>query len=553
MAVASVKARTYPCGTRAASLVVETLKFHGVDRVFCVPGESYLALLDALHDEPSIDVVVCRHEAGAGLMALADARLTGRTGVVLVSRGPGAANAALAVHAAEQDAVPLLLIIGQVERKDLRRGSFQEIDYSGMYGQIAKSVEEVTDPDRTCEAVRRALARANAGVPGPSVLVLPEDVQSATSTVRPSAVATVRSPSPPAEAVQEAARLLAGSERPLLIVGHGLATDRGRASLLACAERHEIPVAVSFRRHDVFPNDHRLYVGDMALANPPRQLAAFRRADVVLAIGTRLGDITTQGYRFPAAAADGGPRLIHVLADERFLNMTNTAELAQACDPATFLESIASFPRRAALDTGWLAELAELRREFAAWQPRVANDGVIFGAVVDRVAGRLAPDAIVCVDAGTFAAPLYRRLQFGPVRRLIAPISGAMGLGVPAAVAATMRFPERQTLCFVGDGGLLMTGNELAAPAVRTSRLKVILSDNSCYGSIRIHQEREYPGRVVGTTLANPDFAGYAGAFGLDYLDIETDADLPRLDAALESPRPTLIRIRTSLEAVLPR
>ena len=540
----------------AAEVLVAFLAAQGVDRAFCVPGESYVAVLDALHAHPRIDLVTCRHESGAGFMALADARLTGVPGVVLVSRGPGACNAAIAIHTAQQDSVPVLLIVGQVEARDLRARAFQEIDYSRMFDGIAKFIGEATSADQVPELLSRAWAAMLTGIPGPAVLALPEDVlaqvceRSALSPV----IASDAAPSP--ESADRLAELLRGAERPIVIAGGDL--DRppasgkmgGREQLLAFAERWQVPVAVSFRRQDLFANGHPLYAGDMGLSNPPAQRDAFARADLVIALGSRLGDITTQGYSFPVP----GQRLVHVCPDAAWLGWRFPAELALAAHALPTLAALAQ--RNAGAPPGraaWNAELRALQNADAAWAPRRADDGVVFGNVVAALGPRLPADAIVTLDAGTFGAPFYRKIAWKPGQRLLAPIAGSMGYGMPAAVAAALRHPGRTVICAVGDGGFLMTGSELAVAAARRAPLKVLLSENGSYASIRIHQERAHPGRTSGTDLVNPDLAMMGAAYGYPVMVVREEAEIPALLDALVAPGPLFAVVHTSLSAVLPK
>jgi acetolactate synthase I/II/III large subunit len=540
-------------GRTAGELLVESLVANGIDRVFCVPGESYLGLLDALFGRPDIDTVVCRHEAGAGFMALADARLTGRPGVACVSRGPGASNAAIAVHTAQQDGVPFLLLVGQVPACDVRRDSFQEIDYGKMYGSIAKWTAEVTDPARLAETILRALQVATTGVPGPVVLALPEDVLTAAvpddaETVRPQAV--VRA-APHADDHATLREWLAAAERPLVIAGSGLDRPRGREKLLAFLEAWSLPALVSFRRQDLVPNAHPLYAGDLGLANPETQMAALNEADLLVVLGARLSDITTQGYTFPRLVRPQ-MRLVHVHADADVIGTHFSADLAIACDPCTLLDRLGApppIPSRGA----WLDRLASERRKIATPRRFDVRDGVPFETIVDRVGKALPKNAIVTVDAGTFGAPVYRVIPFTPPQRLLAPIAGAMGFGVPAAVAAALREPQRPVICFVGDGGFLMTGNELAVALERKLTLKIILSDNGSYGSIRRQQEHEYPGRAVGTSFANPDFDLVARAFGYAPTRVRNLSDIEALAPLVAAPGPAFVIVETSLSAILPR
>ncbi len=533
----------------AAERIVEFLAAQGIDRAFCVPGESYIALLDALHAHNAVDLVTCRSEGGAGFMAVADAKLTGRPGVVLVSRGPGACNASIAVHTAEQDATPLILLVGQVEKRDLRRNAFQEIDYANMFRGVAKWVGEVTDPEQAPEFIARAYAMAMGGVPGPVVLSLPEDVL-AMECRAPLLPATLPAPLPPAPTdAARLATLLRGAERPILLAGHGFESAAGRAALLRFAETWSLPVAVSFRRQDLFPNHHPLYAGDLGLRNPDAQRAAFAEADLVLALGTRLTDITTQGWTWPAA----GQRLVHVCADPRFLGWLFPAELAIGADAvATIAALAAEAPAVPAGRAAWNARLRDIHVSDCQVAPRHFEDGIAF-AEVAKLIERIAPtDAIVTLDAGTFGAPFYRKAAWTPPQRLLVPVSGAMGFGVPAGVAASLRHPDRTVIALVGDGGVLMTGGEYAVAVARGVPLKLVLSDNGSYASIRIHQEKAHPGRVSGTSLINPDFAQWCAAFRVPVTVVDSKDDLPALEAALRAPGAAAIVVRTSLEAVLP-
>lgn len=534
-------------------VIVETLVLNGVDRVFCVPGESYLGLLDALYGRPDIDTVVCRHEAGAGFMALADARLTQRPGVALVSRGPGACNASIAVHTSQQDEVPFILIVGQVAAADVRRDAFQEIDFDRMFGSIAKWTAEVTDPARIAETMLRAIQVATTGIPGPVVLAVPEDVLTAVTTSAPvRRQAPVRS-APRADDVATLRSLLAAAERPLVIAGPEFERDGGRAALLAFLEAWEVPAVVSFRRQDLLPNAHRLYAGDMGLSNPPAQMELLRQSDLVLVLGAQLTDITTQGYGFPTLVRPE-MTLVHAHSDPAVIGTHFAADLAIACDPRELIAALGAPAAGApAGRAAWVDRLKAVQRDIAAPRRPVVDDGVPFEAVVAAVAASLPADAIVTVDAGTFGAPVYRVVPFTPPQRLLAPISGAMGFGVPAAVAAALRAPERPVICLVGDGGFLMTGNELAVAIERRLSIKVILSENGSYGSIRLHQERDYPGRTVGTSFANPDFDLIGRAFGMAVTRIRHEDELARLPALLSAPGSAMIVVETSLAAILPK
>jgi acetolactate synthase I/II/III large subunit len=533
-------------------LIVDSLVANGIDRVFCVPGESYLGLLDALYGRGDIDTVACRHEAGAGFMAIADARLTGRPGIACVSRGPGASNAAIAVHTAQQDEVPFILIVGQVPARNVRRDSFQEIDYRAMYGSIAKWTAEVTDPSRMAETLLRAIQTATTGTPGPVVIAVPEDILTAdvtAATVAPQAA--VRAAPHPAD-IATLRDLIASAARPLVLAGRSLDRPGGREALRGFLEQWNLPTVVSFRSQDLFPNSHRLYAGDMGLANPPDQMAVLRRADLLIVLGALITDITSQGYTWPDLVRPQ-MRLAHIHPDPSAIGTHFAADLAIACGPRELIAALGP-PAPAREDREkWIEAVTAPRRRIATPRTFDVNDGVPFEDVVDLVGRKLPGDAIVTVDAGTFGAPVYRVIPFAPPQRLLAPIVGAMGFGIPAAVAAALREPGRPVIAFVGDGGFLMTGNELAVAMERKLPLKVIVSENRSYASIWIQQERDYPGRAIATTFANPDLAMIGAAFGFAVTRILSRKELHALPAILARPGPQFVIVETSLDAVRPR
>lgn len=541
----------------ASHALLKVFADHGVDRAFLVPGESYLGILDALGDFPQIETVTCRHEAGAGMMACADARLTGRPALVMVSRGPGATHAAIAVHTAQQDATPLILVIGQVASDQLRMEGFQEIDYQQMYGSMAKWVYEATDASQLAQAAFKAIRMATSGTPGPVVLVVPEDVQQQAvplrSWIAPPQVSTQPSPA----VLAEVAALLSAAQRPLLVAGGALESERGREALLAFAQAWQVPVAVSFRRHDVFPNGHPLFVGDLGLANPKEQMDAFHSSDLLLAIGTRMGDVTSQGFSFPKMPTPA-QAVVHCHPDPHAVGLNFAPTVGAACDPVALLLALAQAqakvaPGRPSWDA-WRARLGDIHRHIAQWpQPATHADGIDFTQVVRTLSQRAARDTIICLDAGTFAVSVYRNFGFTYPQRLIAPISGAMGYGTPAAIASQLRCPHAQVVCLVGDGGFMMSGNEMIAAVERNLPILFIVSDNSCYGSIRIHQAKHYPGRYVGTGLHSPDFARIASGFGMESETVSSPDDVEAaVDRGLRARVPYLLHVKTSLQASLP-
>ncbi len=540
--------------TTSSHALLSVFAANQVDRIFQVPGESYIGILDALGDFPEIDVVTCRHESGAGFMACADGRLTGRPGVVMVSRGPGASNVSIAIHTSQQDAIPLVLIIGQVPKRDLRREAFQEIDYHKMFGSIAKWVIEATDPSQLGEIAFKAIRMAISGTPGPVVIVVPEDVQQQ-QTPQYRWIAPGNCPTSAAPAVLEQLKVvLARAERPMIIAGGAFDKPGGREALLAFAEAWNFPVAVSFRRHDVFPNRHPLFVGDLGLSNPEKQMSAFRTSDLILALGTRLDDVTTQGYTFPHLPQPL-QTLVHCYPDSHIVGLHFAPHFGLVCDPRTLVEDLMPSGLQLIPEKRkqWSRQLRDVFEQMATWPTRTADDGVTFAHVARSLARQATENMIVCLDAGTFAASVYRHFPFTYPQRLMAPLSGAMGYGTPAAVAAQLRHPNATVVCMVGDGGFMMTGNEMIAAVERELPILFILSNNNCFASIRIHQEINYPGRHVGTSLFNPDFVRIAEGFGMQS---EAVTEEGQIDAAiargLAAKGPYFIEVQTSLKVTLP-
>ena len=537
----------------AGRFLVDYLERCGIDRAYCVPGESYLPVLDAFLDS-SIDLVTCYHESSAGFMAVADGRFTGRPGICLVSRGPGSTNAAIALHTAEQDAVPLIMFVGQVPRGHLRRESFQEIDYGKMYGGICKWVAEVGDPARLPEVLARAMHVATDATSGPVVIVLPEDMLEddvAIPADRPN-VGARTAPAP--DAVRDAASLLGAAKRPLILAGGALATDRGRAALRRVAEMLDAPVMVSFRRHDLMSNRHRLFGGDIGLYNTAEQMRDLAEADAVLAIGTRLGDISTAGYSFPAAPWPRQP-LIHVYNDARVIGTNHQPTVAAVCPPDAFLETLAEQLAPAPARDEWVEVVKGHQRRISAFTPCTAPDGIVFGNVVQALHARMPADAIIATDAGTSAALMYRYFPYEPPQRLLATVTGCMGFGVPGAIAFSLRAEGRRVVALLGDGGFLMTSNELAIAVGRKLPIVFLLANNRSLGSIRIQQERMFPGRPSATDLSPPDFQLLARAHGCAAIAVNREDEVvDALDQAFRhTDSPVLVEFRTSLSAVLPR
>lgn len=537
---------------RAADILVESLVDHGVSRLFCVPGESYLSVLDALKDEKSIDVVAARHEGGAGFMALADAKITGRPGICFVSRGPGAMNASIAVHSAQQDAMPLIVFIGQVARADLGRDAFQEIDYVTQWATMTKWVWQVTDANMLAETVSKAFQIAMTPTPGPVVIALPEDMLNDIPTTQQRAPVfsnpRIASSIAQCEAVKD---LLVTAQRPLIIAGQALNTAEGRDALKALAEQLDIPVAASFRQQDILSNRHPTYAGHLVFNAPKSMVEKFCDADLILAIGTRLGDVTTQGYSFPRAPQPE-QKLVHVYPDPNHVGKIFAADLPIIADPTEFCRQLTSLNTPASeARSNWRKKLSEFIQDLMVWHPKVAEDGVVFGQVVAELDTRLADNAIICIDAGNFSGWVQRHLSFHGNRRMVSTISGSMGSGVPAGVATSLRHPDRQVIVFVGDGGFMMTGAELATACQYGASIKIIVSDNNSYATIRLHQEIQYPGRISGTQLKNPDFEKLGQAYGVTSHVIQHSDDVKSvLERALAEPGSSLIVVKTSLQHI---
>lgn len=543
--------------SRVAHVLVDTLVEHGIDRAYCVAGESFLAALDALIDSP-IAVITCRHEASAAFAALADGKMTGRPGVCLVNRAPGASNAAIAVHAAKQDAAPMLLIVGQVVRSELGRDGFQEMDYHLAFADQAKGVWTLLDAGSAAETTARALRACTQGTPGPVVLVVPEDLftQDAPTSPRPTVRSAARTPSttPERGALSQVAALLAQARRPLLLAGGMLGSgSRGRQALRRAAERLMLPVLVSNKHQDLLDNHHPSYAGHLHIATQKWQRDLLASHDLLLAVGSRLDVVTTQARSLPASPEPDRP-LVHVYPDPVVLGRVSRPAYEFACDPSAFLELLTQeaddHPIGPLADRqGWVEQLHAAERRQSSWTSLAdAGDGVPFGAVVAALSELSDEDAILTLDAGNFTSWVHRYYRVAEGGQLLGLGCGSMGFGVPSGLAAVLRHPARQVVSIVGDGGFLMTGTELATAVHHRARLVIVIADNGSYGTIRQHQERAYPGRVVATDLHNPDFVALAEAFGARGMAIRSESDIvPVLTAALSGPGPVVVSVRASL------
>lgn len=531
-------------------LLVDSLIGLGARKAFGVPGESYLAVLDALHDTAGrLDYVLCRHEGGAAFMAAAWGKLTGSPGIAMVTRGPGATNAAIGVHAAMQDSAPMLLFIGQVATDMRGREAFQELDYRAVFGSMAKWVVEIDRAERIPELLSRAWTLAVSGRPGPVVLALPEDMLVCKTTV-PALAGAVRigEPAPDAAALAAAQALLAGAERPLLMLGGCNWRPEGRAALQAFAEASDLPVVVAFRYQDRFDNHSAVYAGEAGVGMPAHVARLVREADVILAVNLRFGEMTTDGYSL-LAVPEPRQRLIHVHGADGELGKIYRPEVAIQAGPNALAAALQ--PVRGA----WAGWRRAARAEYlAALELDALPSPVDMGLVCAHLRTVLPPDVIVTNGAGNFAVWPNRFLQYGPAARLLAPQSGAMGYGLPAAIAARIAHPDRLVLCFAGDGDFQMTGQELATARQAGAAPVILVLNNGSYGTIRMHQERAYPARVSGTEMVNPDFVMLARAHGFHAERVETtDAFPAAFDRAIAAPTGAVLDLAIAVEALTPR
>jgi acetolactate synthase-1/2/3 large subunit len=490
-------------------ILADRLARHGVDRVFSVPGESFLAALDGLYDH-EIQNVVCRQEGGAAMMAEADAKLTGRPGVLFVTRGPGATNASSGLHVAMHDATPMVVFVGQVPLAHRDRAVFQEVNYRALFGPLVKWVAEVERTDRIAEYVDRAFHLAQSGRPGPVVLALPEDVLSAEAEVPDAPLAAPPRRGVDAQTLAEMAEVLTRAERPMILAGGSLWGPGDGAKAADLARRLGAPLAVTFRRQDYVDNDHPNYAGDLGVGQNPKLGERLGRADVVLLLGAELNDITTREF----ATLDRGapPIILEVAPEADRISRVYPAHLAVTASPGAVLDGLLGhLPEAQGADRG----ATEARAEYEAWQAPFETPGAVkLEAVIGWLRENAGADTILTNGAGNYAAFLHRYYRWRRPGTQLAPTSGSMGYGLPAAVAAKLRFPERTVVCLAGDGCLQMTIQELSTARQHGADIIVVIANNGRYGTIRMHQENHYPGRVSGTALFNPDYVQLAQAYG---------------------------------------
>ncbi|MGF6182559.1 acetolactate synthase-1/2/3 large subunit [Massilia sp. UYP32] len=538
-------------------LLVDALHVHGVDTAFGVPGESYLDVLDALHDS-NIRFVINRQEGGAAFMAEAYGKMTGKPGICFVTRGPGATNASIGVHTAYQDSTPMILFIGQVGNDFVDREAFQEIDYRRMYGQMVKWVAQIDRADRIPEYLARAFQVATSGRPGPVVLALPEDMLVSTAAVADTRPYQPSHGAPSGEQIARLRAMLEQARRPIVLLGGGTWNAQACADLARFAETNRLPVGCTFRFQDLLDNAHPNYVGDVGIGINPKLAARVKEADLVIAIGPRLGEMTTGGYTLLDSPVPR-QRLVHIHPAPEELGSVYQAELMIA---SGMPQACAVLAGMAPVDaTAWQDSVAEAKAELAAWQaqPALLKEGAPLDLwqVVQDLMDQLPRDAVITNGAGNYASWAHRFYRYGGMRTQLAPTNGAMGYAVPAGVAAKIVWPERAVVTFAGDGEFMMTGQELATAVQYGAGVVILVFNNNMFGTIRMHQERTYPGRVSGTGLHNPDFAALARAYGGHGEVVDKTEDFaPALQRALEHAQqhklPAVIELRYDGNLITP-
>ena len=535
---------------KAASVFVQTLKNHGVDRFFCVPGESYLSVMDELLYSPGIEVVTCRHEGGAGFMAVADAKCTGKAGVAFVSRGPGATNASISVHSAHQGGVPMVLFIGQVNRISTGKMHLQEMDFIKTFSDMAKHVEQINTPSEIANVTARAFHIAESGIPGPVVIAIPTDVLE--SKIESEDVKRIKINPPLAfpEKVKEVSNLLSNAKKPVLVVGGQVhISTKSRKLVEKIAKAHNLPVLCTYEHQDIISNDNLHYAGELGLRPPEPIRKNALEADLVLVVGHRFNGVPNMAYKFPSSKQ----MFIHVIPDPNTIGKIFRTDMGIVADSENFLEQLSNFVNNSRNNerNEWV-KLCHYRylNNDATVTPRNANDGLDFAHFIDGL-GEIAPEnSIITNDAGNFTSWMHHRFPFKSTMKLIGSEIGAMGMGIPAGIAAALRFPDKQVFSIVGDGGALMTGSELATAVAHKAKIRVIVANNNHYGTIRYHQEVHFPTRDhYATKLVNPDFAKYGESFGLKCFTIHnTEEILPTIKSAMKVDGPSLIEFKMSLE-----
>jgi acetolactate synthase-1/2/3 large subunit len=533
----------------AAEVLVDQLQIHGVRHVFCVPGESYLAVLDAFCDS-GLAVTVCRQEGGAAMMAEAIGKVTGRPGVCFVTRGPGATNASIGIHIARQDSTPLVMFVGQVARDMREREAFQELDYRAVFGAMSKWATEIDDPARLPEIVSRAFYTAANGRPGPVVVAIPEDMLTERVAVPDAPPYSLIETAPGPAELKKFGEMLASSRTPIMLLGGSRWSQQASDAVARCASKYYLPVATTFRRAHLFDALHPCYAGDLGIGPNPKLIERIKNADLVILLGGRLGELPSQSYTLFDIPRPQVP-FIHVHPGAEELGRVYSPHLAIHATPTGFAAALETLT----LPSPLRGQAEAAHADYLQWteQPTEQPGTVNFGTVMVWLRENLPRDAIICNGAGNYAAWIHRFFRMRRFGQHVAPTAGSMGFGVPAAVAMKRMFPDRPVVCVAGDGDFLMNGQEFATAVQYDLPFTVIIADNGIYGTIRMHQEREYPGRISATELRNPDFAAYAAAFGGFGASVERSEDFPAaFKAAQASGKPAIIRLRIDPEAITP-
>ena len=540
-------------GRTGGQVLVDALLVNGVEKAFCVPGESYLAVLDALHDvKEEIDLIVCRQEGGAAYMAEAYGKLTGKPGICFVTRGPGATNASVGIHTGFQDSTPMILFIGQVARDQMDREAFQEIDYRRMFGEMAKWIVQVDDAKRLPELINQAFYRAMNGRPGPVVIALPEDMLTDIVDVADALPAKHIEPSASNDELLELQQLIQDAEKPLVVLGGGGWNEAAVENVRQFIETQNLPVAASFRCQDLVDNKLPQYIGNLGLAAGPALQNAVKNSDLLIVLGARLGEMTTGGYALVDIPTPK-QKLVHVHLGIEELGRVYQPTLGINAGMQKISAQLAALP--AIKPSSFNTLVQSLNEEYLEGCTFPTAPGPVqMGKIIEWLNEQLPHDSILTCGAGNYTGWVHRGYQHRKFRTLLGPTNGSMGYGVPAAVAAKLTYPERTVIAFAGDGCFLMNGQELATAAHYGANLVVIVVNNGMYGTIRMHQERSYPGRVSGTELFNPDFAAFAAAFGFHSETVnETEQFVPAFERCQNSGRPSLIEIQIDPEALTPK
>ena len=531
-------------------LLVDSLRANGADMAFCVPGESYLTILDALHDAPEIDLVTCRHEGGAAMMADAYGKMTGQPGLCFVTRGPGATNASSGIHVGFQDSTPMILFVGQIGRPMRDREAFQEIDYRRMFGQMAKWVAEIDAAERVPEYISRAYHTSMAGRPGPVVLALPEDMQDDHAPIIPLERAHRVQPAPSNDTIADFRKLLSKAERPLVILGGNFWTKTSLNNIRIFAEANQLPVSCAFRYQHLFNNDHQNYAGDIGIGINPKLSERVKSTDLLIAVGSRLGEMTTGGYSLLDVPIPK-QKLVHVYPGAEELGRVYLAELAINSGMDAFAKACVDMKP---VNGSWAEETKRANTDYVTWnQPTNVPGDVNMGEIMHLLRSAMPDDGIITNGAGNFAAFVHRFFRYRTFQTQLAPTSGSMGYGVPAGIAAKRIYPNRTVVTMAGDGDFMMTSQELATAKQHGINVIIIIVNNGMYGTIRMHQEKFFPGRTIATNLKNPDFQVLAQAYGAHAeLVIKTGEFPDAFKCAMESDIPAVIELKVDPEAITP-